>query len=140
LQINEEVLNLIRDSNIDLFDDVKVQAKSDDSKRSQNFKNAYPEAALAAFSVWSKGKLSSDPSLKQWLDLLTLYPDRIDLSILRQKVLDTLLECGICPGGSSSEVLQYEGEGSKSEKKSWYTCYDWNDNKIFDLLRSKKLI
>jgi len=121
---NETALNNIKNLNPNLYDAVKNPQQLNDIYKRDQFQNANPTLVVEALS-WALGLPSSNPDAEfQWRDLLKRYPNRIDLLSLREKVLQALLQSGICPGGFSSKVLYYQ-EGRNQEEKSWFDCYNW---------------
>jgi DEAD/DEAH box helicase domain-containing protein len=124
-------LQKLRYLNESLYQEVIQSPKPDDLKRRDRFSNANRELAYAARD-WIDDYPASDQQAEQeWFSLVQRYPDRISLLMLRQRVLDGLLECGICPGGSTFEALNYlVGQGSGRQRNPWFNCYDWTGNQI----------
>lgn len=104
--------------------------------RSNRFANANPLEAEAL--AWVMGRPSRNPQARnEWRSLLERYPNRIRLLEFRIKVRDTLLSYGICPGGSSIEVLYYpRGEKKRERQRRWFDCYDWTGNSVTETVRA----
>ncbi len=129
--VNPNSLNQLQALNPNLYDAVTQPPQPDDQIRQNQFANANPALALEAFS-WVMGSSQIIPQVyREWLALLERYPDRVALRDLIQKVLDELLKYGICPGGSSLDVLSYfVGQGRGRQEHDWFDCYNWTGNTI----------
>ena len=127
--VNPNSLNLLQSINPQLYADVNQPAQTDDPIRRNQFANSNT-ALVAEASFWLMGLPSSNPQVnKEWIDLLRRYPDRVALQDLVKKVRDDLLKYGICPGGSSQDVLKYYvGQGRAREEYLWFDCYNWTEN------------
>jgi hypothetical protein len=109
-------LERIRAVNENLYE--AIQNSTEDLAAYDRFANNNPELAQVATS-WLTGRRVTNPGiLEEWLNLLGRYGDRIRLEDLRQKVRDTLLQYGICPGGYDRSSLLYQ-------KNPWFDCFDW---------------
>ena len=108
-----------------------VAQAADDITRRDRFANANPTLVTEAL-FWVMGLPASNQQVSSaWLGLLERYPERIPLLELRQKVRDALLECGICPGGSSFRALNYwVGQNQGQQKHPWFECYNWSGNSV----------
>lgn len=108
-----------------------VAQADDDQTRRDRFANANPTLVTEAL-FWVMGLPASNQQASSvWLGLLKRYPERIPLLELRQKVRDALLECGICPGGSSFRALNYSiGQNQGQQWYSWFECYNWSGNSV----------
>lgn len=124
-------LNFLQSLNSNLYVDVSKPPQPDDQIRRIQFDSANSSLAKEALH-WGMGLPPSNPqAYQQWLDLLRRYPERIALQELVNKVRDELLKYGICPGGSSLDVLSYSvGQGRGKEIKPWFNCYDWNADNV----------
>ncbi|MEH2027870.1 DEAD/DEAH box helicase [Nostoc sp.] len=126
---NPASLAKLQTLNANLYNAV-VQA-ADDITRRDRFANANPTLVTEAL-FWVMGlPTSNQQASSAWLGLLERYPERIPLLELRQKVRDALLECGICPGGSSFRALNYwVGQNQGQQKHPWFECYNWSGNSV----------
>ncbi|MHC5722695.1 MAG: DEAD/DEAH box helicase, partial [Nostoc sp.] len=126
---NPASLAKLQTLNANLYNAV-VQA-ADDITRRDRFANANPTLVTEAL-FWVMGlPASNQQASSAWLGLLERYPERIPLLELRQKVRDALLECGICPGGSSFRALNYwVGQNQGQQKHPWFECYNWSGNSV----------
>ncbi|MEH2236915.1 DEAD/DEAH box helicase [Nostoc sp.] len=126
---NPASLAKLQTLNANLYNAV-VQA-ADDITRRDRFANANPTLVTEAL-FWVMGLPASNQQVSSaWLGLLERYPERIPLLELRQKVRDALLECGICPGGSSFRALNYwVGQNQGQQKHPWFECYNWSGNSV----------
>ena len=108
-----------------------VAQAADDMTRRDRFANANPTLVTEAL-FWVMGlPANNQQASSAWLSLLKRYPERIPLLELRQKVRDALLECGICPGGSSFRALSYWiGQNQGQQRYPWFECYNWSDNSV----------
>jgi DEAD/DEAH box helicase domain-containing protein len=124
-------LQKLKDLNQSLYQEVIQSARPDDRERRDRFSNANRELAYAARDWIDDYPATDQQAEQQWLSLVQRYPERIPLLTLRQRILDELLECGICPGGSTFEALNYfVGQGSGLQRMPWFNCYDWASNQI----------
>ncbi|MEH2078036.1 MAG: DEAD/DEAH box helicase, partial [Nostoc sp.] len=126
---NPASLAKLQTLNANLYNAV-VQA-ADDITRRDRFANANPTLVTEAL-FWVMGlPASNQEASSAWVGLLERYPERIPLLELRQKVRDALLECGICPGGSSFRALNYwVGQNQGQQKHPWFECYNWSGNSV----------
>lgn len=110
---------------------VTQPSQPNDTLRRDRFYNANPTLVAEALS-WIMGLSSSNPQARnEWLALLQRYRGRVPLLSLQPKVRDALLVYGICPGGSSLEVLYYTvGQGRGRQRRPWFECYDWTGNSV----------
>ncbi len=114
---------------------VTAPSRPDDMERRNRFGNAYPNLVNDAVS-WVMDAPPFNPQARnQWLDLIQSYPERILLLNLRRTVRDTLLEYGICPGGSAFRALNYHvGQNSGQQWQPWFDCYDWMGNSVTQII------
>ena len=126
--VNPTILNQLQGLNPSLHAAVTQSQQPDDTVRRNRFAVANRDLAYAARD-WIDNLPPSDQNAhNEWIALLQRYLDRIPFLYLRQKVRDALLEYGICPGGSSLEVLFYPRR--RSSKHSWFECYNWTNNPV----------
>ncbi|WP_206817582.1 helicase-related protein, partial [Chroococcus sp. FPU101] len=124
-------LQKLRDLNEALCQEVIQSARPDDRERRDRFSNANRELAYAARDWIDDYPASNQQAEQEWVSLVKRYPERIPLLTLRQRVLDGLLEWGICPGGSTFEALNYlVGQGNGRQRIPWFNCYDWTQNQV----------
>lgn len=131
---NSNSLNQIQTLNPNLYDAITRSSQPDDQIRYSQFANANQTLVVTA-TQWLMNLPIANPQVQnEWLSLLQRYPDRIALRDLIQKVRDELLKYGICPGGSSLEVLSYDvGQGRGIQKHDWFDCYNWSGNPIIPI-------
>ncbi|MEO1373222.1 MAG: DEAD/DEAH box helicase [Cyanobacteria bacterium J06635_10] len=127
--MNPAILNQLQALNSNLHAAVTQAQQPDDAIRRNQFAAANQTLVAEALS-WVMGSPAFNPqALNEWMALLQRYPDRVRLLELRQKVRDTLLEYGICPGGSSLDILHYTiGQGRGRQRQPWFDCYNWTAN------------
>ena len=114
---------------------VIAPSQPDDMIRRNRFRNANLALSNEARDWIDDLPSSNQQALNEWLGLLQRYPERIPLLNLRDKVRDSLLNYGICPGGSSFEAKNYKvGRGRGLQRFSWFECYNWNANPIARIL------
>jgi DEAD/DEAH box helicase domain-containing protein len=129
--VNPAILNQLQSLNPALHAVVTQPQHPDDAVRRNRFATANQTLVVEAFS-WVMGSPAINPqALNEWLALLQRYRDRVRLLELRQKVRDTLIEYGICPGGSSLDILYYTiGQGRGRQSQPWFDCYNWTANPV----------
>ena len=128
---NPNSLNQLQALNPNLYSAVTQSSQSDDQIRYSQFANSN-QTLVSTATLWLMNLPATNPQAQnEWLSLLQRYPDRIALRDLIQKVGDELLRYGICPGGSSLEVLSYfVGQERGRQEHYWFDCYNWTGNTI----------
>jgi len=122
----QDALDRLHRLNSRLINDLNLPSSSDEMERRNRFANAYPTLTTEAL-LWSMNLPSANESARgEWLKMLRGYPNRVPLVDLRRKLRDSLLQYGICPGGTDFSALNYSvGQGSGREWHSWFECYNW---------------
>jgi DEAD/DEAH box helicase domain-containing protein len=100
-------------------------------ERRNQFANSYPALTTEAL-LWTMNQPSANESARdEWLRMLQDYPNRVPLLDLRRKLRDSLLQYGICPGGTDFSALNYSiGQASGREWHSWFECYEWGTSVV----------
>ena len=131
---NPNSLNILQSLNPQLYTDVSQNSQADDQIRRNQFASVNSTLATEALS-WVMGSPPINPQAHQeWIDLLQRYPDRVAFQYLVKKVRDDLLKYGICPGGSSRDILKYYvGQGRGREEYLWFNCYNWTGNNVIPI-------
>ena len=108
-----------------------VSSSLDDPERRNRFSNTYPALTTEAL-YWSMNQPSANKVVREeWLNMLQSYPNRVPLQDLRRKLRDSLLQYGICPGGTDFSALNYSvGQGAGREWHPWCDCYNWNTSVV----------
>lgn len=125
--VNPNSLAQLKALNPSLYTDVITQSSNSDIDTigRDRFQNANTVLATEALS-WIMNLPSSNlQASNEWIELLRRYPERIPFMFFRKKVRDVLLSLGICPGGSSLDVLLYPRH--RTQQKPWFECYDWTN-------------
>ncbi len=124
-------LSKLKSLNEQLYEKINTPPQEDDLVRRSRFNSVEREMTSEAFSWWSNMPPLNRSALSIWLATLRRYPQRVPLRSLQGIIRDTLLELGLCPGGSSFRANNYKIGMGKSEKgHPWYECYDWTANPI----------
>ncbi|GAA6621963.1 DEAD/DEAH box helicase [Scytonema sp. NUACC26] len=128
---NQAILTQLQALNSNLHAAVTQPTQTNDTIGRNRFTNAN-QTLVAEASFWIMGlPPNNQQAYNEWMALLQRYPSRVRLLELRQKVRDTLLEYGICPGGSSLDILYYiMGQGRGRQRQPWFDCYNWAVNPV----------
>ncbi len=103
-----------------------VDEKEPDVERYKKFYLANRELATEGSNWWHGLPFIQRPVYEDWLEMLRQYPGRVPLWRLQGVIRDTLLELGLCPGGTKFKEKNYYTGLKKSERwRPWYDCYDW---------------
>jgi Lhr-like helicase len=108
-----------------------ISSSLDEPERRNRFINTYPALTTEAL-LWSMNlPVANTVAREEWLAMLQSYPNRIPLLDLRRKLRDSLLQFGICPGGTDFSALNYSvGQNSGREWHPWFDCYDWGTSVV----------
>ncbi|WP_216634582.1 DEAD/DEAH box helicase [Gloeomargarita lithophora] len=117
---------LIRNINLTLHEDIINAPELFDIQKADEFSNRYLDIAREAERWMRNQRPQNDSARSEWLRMLRDYPNRVPLLDLRRKLRDSLLQYGICPGGTDFSALNYSvGQNSGREWHSWLECYNW---------------
>jgi DEAD/DEAH box helicase domain-containing protein len=96
-----------------------------DAERARWFEDFDEEIANRALR-WARGRIvATDTALQDFLNLVGGYPSRFGLPHLAMAVFRELLRCGVCPGGTEFNILNYRQQANDGPWVPWWTCYDW---------------
>lgn len=118
--------SLIQNANLALYEQIITASEIFDIQKADEFSNRYLEIVREA-ERWMRSQRSQNEGARtEWLKMLREYPNRVPLLDLRCKLRDSLLQYGICPGGTDFTALNYSvGQSGGREWHSWFSCYDW---------------
>lgn len=118
---------LIQEVNPVLYENITTNPKKFDIKKAYGFSNRYLEITREA-ERWMRNHPPQNKNARnEWLRMLKDYPRRVSLLDLRRQLRDSLLQYGICPGGTDFSSLNYSvGQGSGKEWHPWFDCYSWD--------------
>ncbi|WP_247216949.1 DEAD/DEAH box helicase [Synechococcus sp. C9] len=122
----QDAIDRLRSLNLRLVTDINSSISPNEMERRNQFANSYPALTTEAL-LWTMNQPSANESARdEWLRMLQGYPNRVPLLDLRRKLRDSLLQYGICPGGTDFSALNYSvGQNSGREWHSWFECYNW---------------
>lgn len=129
ISTSQDTLDRLRAVNPRLADDVNSSLV--DPERRNRFANRYPDLTTQALFWNANLPFSNESAGTEWLRMLRDYPNRVPLLDLRRKLRDSLLQHGICPGGTDFSALNYSvGQNSGKEWHSWFGCYEWGTSVV----------
>ncbi|QLL29539.1 DEAD/DEAH box helicase [Thermosynechococcus sichuanensis E542] len=118
---------LVQEINPLLYKNITTNSETFDIRKADEFSNRYLEIVREAERWMRKQRPQNENARNEWLRMLKNYPHRVPLLDLRRQLRDSLLEYGICPGGTDFSSLNYSvGQGSGKEWHPWFDCYSWD--------------
>ncbi len=115
--------------NAELYTKIVDSEKEPEIERYKKFMIANPELSREGNNWWQGLPFIVRAVYEDWLATLRQYPGRVPLWSLQGVIRDTLLELGLCPGGTNFKEKNYNTGLGRSERwRPWYECYDWTNS------------